>query len=639
MAGHTQFTVLVACDLNGKCNFELGFPVRPSIPELRERIEEDVGAEASLRRGPGAGPLQMSRAQVFDERLEMWVDLTQPEQLDNFCQVYVFQSNFRDTPGRIPPPIKPLPSRHTTNYRQNNQYAPSAAYPPPGAYSAGQPGAPSAQGTRSGSGDPYADPYGGAPTGHQQYQYAPPPGHELEVQQPPLEVDSSGRDRAAHLPELPGHADKVRLVFQELDTRRARAVNQDDWRSSFERLRLTGSEDGRSPFSDDEVTKLFQSAAGSEGEGQCTYNKFQSFAELYPKLLDALYYRSRDFYADQGRQDKLKQEKERLERLQQKAEAARDEVAASEADVDGRQQAVQDAQADYDNAQERMKDATNDKKEAQEEVDKARRRRDEAKRDAQGVKEQSRKKDSEKRSFERAVASAEKNLKTKEDDLDKAEKEKERLQRALENQEKEIQKKRAEVDEARSGVQAAKDKVEEVRDPDLERDMQDKNDKVASAEEELRNATDEEAQRARALKDAQRQVQQQAHQKQAAEKDAALARSKEGQRKQLAERADRAADDQQKIVDALEQKGDDAIEKRRDQETTEAELLRIEMDVRGQREEVERKEQQLRICHRDFSQTHGRASPPRGAARHADTSGGPQGAGPFRELSPQRGTR
>eukprot|EP01062_Namystynia_karyoxenos_P069843 TRINITY_DN65281_c0_g1_i1.p1 TRINITY_DN65281_c0_g1~~TRINITY_DN65281_c0_g1_i1.p1 ORF type:complete len:619 (+),score=253.92 TRINITY_DN65281_c0_g1_i1:82-1938(+) len=610
MAGG-EFIVLVACDINGKCNFELGFPARPTIPELRDRLEEDIAQECQFRRGQAA-PFLISRAQIFDERLEMWVDLTSQDQLENFCQVYVFQRDHRDTPGRIPPPVKPMPGRHGPRQYQYGAPMRQAGGTPGGAEcgpapSAGPYDAPTHYPVESpyyaspqGGGSTPPGPYGGAHSGSDSPPYA---GSGAEPQHA-----ACGKGR--HLPECPGHADKVRLVFGELDLRKTHTVTQDDWRQIFERVRLTGSDDGRSPFSEQTADDLFTRAAG--GTGEVTLNTFQPFAEFYPKLLDAIYFRSRDWYEDEARRERLQQEREKGERLERRLDEARDGAAGAAADSGQAQQRAEDAAQDLESAKEREQQAQLEKQDAAAEVDAARGEVAAAKKGQQGVKDQLKKRDADKRFAERGVGAAEKQVKQKRDELDKAEKERERLVRALANQEKEIERKRQELERAEQEVGAARERVDRQQDPALDEEAQRALDAVAQAESKLKQAQDEDGQRARALKEAQRAVHQQQQQKQAAEKEVQAAKGKGQQRQQQEERAQRELEQQTSQIEKLEQQQQEYEDRRRDQESTEAELLQMEARLREQRESVEKKEQQLRHAHRDFSQGYGRASPPRG---------------------------
>eukprot|EP00756_Hemistasia_phaeocysticola_P052052 Hpha_TRINITY_DN27246_c0_g1::TRINITY_DN27246_c0_g1_i1::g.140681::m.140681 len=94
------FTVLVGVNLNGNCNFKLSFPARPSVAELRARVERDLVLEAKSRR-PGV-PFVVRGLQVFDERVGVWVDLLAAVQLDDSCQINVLQNECRDLPDYIP---------------------------------------------------------------------------------------------------------------------------------------------------------------------------------------------------------------------------------------------------------------------------------------------------------------------------------------------------------------------------------------------------------------------------------------------------------------------------------------------------------------------------------------------------------
>eukprot|EP01065_Artemidia_motanka_P016749 TRINITY_DN20358_c0_g1_i1.p1 TRINITY_DN20358_c0_g1~~TRINITY_DN20358_c0_g1_i1.p1 ORF type:complete len:569 (+),score=230.71 TRINITY_DN20358_c0_g1_i1:58-1707(+) len=107
------FTAYVAADFNGKCNFEFSFGSRPAVEAFIDRLDLVLGTEAAARRLPAqpVTPFKILRVQVFDERIEMWVDLVSAGQLHDRCQCYCFQEKsgwHSDAPGPIPPPTQPV---------------------------------------------------------------------------------------------------------------------------------------------------------------------------------------------------------------------------------------------------------------------------------------------------------------------------------------------------------------------------------------------------------------------------------------------------------------------------------------------------------------------------------------------------
>ena len=374
-----MFTVLAAVDFHQKCNFEFNFPAVPTVTELRDRLEAVLTTEAALRRPAGVPvtAFQIHRLQVFDERMEMWVDLVSSSQLTDYCQAYVFQKEspwHKDTPGRIPPPVRPsqplggappgaaaspaygsplgAPLAHSPLHAAaaplaapalvhesiaRAAYAASPAYPPASAYGASpqlamQPASPL--------------PYGAsvAPV-VESVRVSPQRMHaEPVLVMPPAEV----------APELVSHAEKVRVVYDELDKRKSRAVSLEDWCDLFTRLRL-GQPDG--PFSTDTLEDLFREKADRNRDGFVSFTEFQMFGEMYPKLLDSLYFRCRDQVHHDSRSANI----EAAEALQADLERRRDD---SEAEVHETAGAVASAQQKEEFTQEGVDAAKEREKEA-----------------------------------------------------------------------------------------------------------------------------------------------------------------------------------------------------------------------------------------------------------------------------------
>ena len=290
-----MFVALAAVDLGGKCNFELTFPIVPTITELRERVVSVCTAESAIRR-PAAPLFEFHRAQVFDERMDMWVDLVASSQLEDYCQLYIFQKEspwHKDTPGRIPPPIRPcLHASHpagvaATPQRPSLSPAPAAAQHP-------------------GFSPVRERAVSGSVAGYGSVAPLPPPPQPQSVVPAYAEAAS-----VAALAEVPaGHvpyADKVRGAYDEMDTMRQRAVSLEDWKAAFERLRLTSV----TGLTEETVLDLFAKADRDE-DGIVSYVEFQAFAEVYPKMVDSLHFRARRHKHEVVRKQRLESQEDLL---------------------------------------------------------------------------------------------------------------------------------------------------------------------------------------------------------------------------------------------------------------------------------------------------------------------------------------
>lgn len=565
------FNVLAAADLSGKCNYEISFHALPTVPELRERVEVVLGAEAAVRRPPQAGPFQIHRVQVFDERMEMWVDLVASSQLEDYCQVYLFQKEspyHRDTPGRIPPPVKPtalVSATHSTQPRQYGSAPPStvgSAVPPP---------------------------FVGAGT------FAPAA--------PPAVGSIPAR---GHSPGAATHGEKVRAVFAWLDLGRRRRVSVEDWQASFEKVRLCGDAPGASNRFDPATVEDLFKKADRDGDDIVTPDELQHFCEIYPKLLDSVYYRIQAADLEAARAQRLDAERRRLDDLESQLNAAQDGAAQADRDAEDKKRAVDDADANIGNAKANEEAAARDKDAAHAATEDVRGKLMQTKKDLQTTRDAGRGREAEKRKMQGLVDTAEKKQKAVEADRDRAERAVELLKKQLAQAEEDLRKQEGNVDAAKDGVDQAKQKYQDSLDPAAERDLEDKQGAVNGLEGDLKGAQDEEARLAKNLRDVQRAAQQVAAQKAAAEREAGRLSALADQRRNAEQAAQRAADGQREAIAGLEGEDKVAEAKRTEDEERENELLNQEVRLREQREVVERQEARLRTAHRDFTHDIGR---------------------------------
>eukprot|EP00755_Sulcionema_specki_P019477 Sspe_Gene.69573::Locus_41011_Transcript_2_2_Confidence_0.500_Length_2101::g.69573::m.69573 len=86
------FTVLVAGEVLGQThNFEYSFSTHPTLNELSQQVESIFTAELGKNNQLGGDTtFAVQRMQVYDDRLQRWVELTSGRQLQDGCQVYVY---------------------------------------------------------------------------------------------------------------------------------------------------------------------------------------------------------------------------------------------------------------------------------------------------------------------------------------------------------------------------------------------------------------------------------------------------------------------------------------------------------------------------------------------------------------------
>ena len=118
---------------------------------------------------------------------------------------------------------------------------------------------------------------------------------------------------AKRFPEKPTKEEKLRLVFDEIDAARKRYINEKDLQVIFKNLNIN--------FTAPTVSDLFQRADVPKSN-VLNFSNFLSWAEHYPTLIDAIYYRSRGVFEQQNRMGEIESGKDTLGELSQKERAA-----------------------------------------------------------------------------------------------------------------------------------------------------------------------------------------------------------------------------------------------------------------------------------------------------------------------------
>lgn len=566
------FTVLSAVDLSGKLNFELLFPTKPSIAELRARVDRDLGMEANLRR-PNV-PFAVSRVQVFDERLQMWVDLVAAVQLEDYCQLYVFQVESpycRDLPGHIPAPQRP---------------------------------------TAAGIGSPVREPDMRGVSPQRLRQPSPdmvPPQEQIS----PFRQRQREIDLRASAPEVPApaHSDKVRMVYDDLDQGRSRKVSFEDWQKVFTDLRLA-EPDGMLTTST--VEDLFNEKADKNKDGIVTFQEFARFAESYPKLLDSLYYRGRAIVHERERKNNIKRSQDEADSLQQRVDEAADALSQQERAALEQGAKVKDAEGAIQRAEDEAALAKKDSDRAHQECADERRVRGEKATARDRAKEDVRNKDAELRGQARNVAAAEKKKDQKQADIDRQTQAIERLEQQLAAAREEKSKQEGELEDLTRKLgeeQGAADEIERSKE-DLSGKLEAANAELSDAERALGEKLKEEE----AAKKAYREQQQKLQQAQAAHdrelKEEQTQKQKEDSRKRAHARAEDNFNEHAKVVADLVENDRHQDEERENNHKKENSIVESEIRLREQRDAVEEREKELHNAANDFAAETGRVRSP-----------------------------
>ena len=252
--------VFVATDVFGqKLNYELEFPTQPSVMELLNHIENVFTAEQNVRK-VGMTPYKVSKLNVVDETTEDWVEVVAQSQLKNYCQVYAFQphsTQATESQGHIPTAIRP---RHLQVTAGMGAVTPIMA----------------SAGSRGPSVGSYAP---AAPVIHGRIQSTTP------TQLPPVIVPHASMGGLAQVKLLPAdasHDEKVRAAFEGLDANANQLIESEELKRGFQMFGID--------FSNATTDDLFRKA-DMDRDGVINYAEWQRFCELYPTLLDSLYYR------------------------------------------------------------------------------------------------------------------------------------------------------------------------------------------------------------------------------------------------------------------------------------------------------------------------------------------------------------
>jgi len=124
------------------------------------------------------------------------------------------------------------------------------------------------------------------------------------------------------LPPEATHDQKVAAVFGELDVSGNRVIESDEWRRGVRMLRLD--------LPPATVADLFM-RADMDGDQVISWGEWERFCEVFPTLLDCMYYRARDYWEDFRQHQVLRASEDELEALKaDEAEAHRAHLAAQE---------------------------------------------------------------------------------------------------------------------------------------------------------------------------------------------------------------------------------------------------------------------------------------------------------------------
>eukprot|EP01062_Namystynia_karyoxenos_P000562 TRINITY_DN10201_c0_g1_i2.p1 TRINITY_DN10201_c0_g1~~TRINITY_DN10201_c0_g1_i2.p1 ORF type:complete len:765 (+),score=281.34 TRINITY_DN10201_c0_g1_i2:79-2295(+) len=622
------FTLFAAADLWGtKINYEFPFPDKPSPLQLQQAAAAVFAAESAARRPaavPAAHAFQLDRLQTFDERSQSWVDLRSPQQLQEGSQVYVFQlesAHHQEQQSTIPPPVALPASAQAQLANQLSAIpalpagyspAPSPPPPPPPVVAA----ALSPCGALRGRTLPSGEGAGGRPAewlspvprppAPARPQPAPPPAAAADGPGRPARADPAGAPSAPRAPPQPApdvpHREKVLAVFSALTPPGRRGFEIDHFRELLMRLRcdITGAA----------AAELFV-RADADGDNVVVEQEWGRFCELFPALLDCLYFRSRDSEAEGRLEAAITEARARLERVRDREQELRlatisgaSEAAECTQRLAAHDGAAQAAEAREEEARAALGAARGEAERARDEVRACTAAlgtaRDDERRQGLAVQEAG-----------RAVELARRQLQQQSIREQQKAEEIRALERRLEELRGQLKEAQAAVDRAHHGVAAAEAEEQVAAEllKERQRGTQQHQQQVAACEEGVAMALQRQQQAEQAVHEAEALGRQEAVQRRRLEEELAHAQAREQQQHAAVQEAGGAVAEQEAALRQLERELVDTGLRRRQQEEDERPLLEQERRLVAQREALAEEERRLRSEHRSFHSVYGRGTP------------------------------
>eukprot|EP01064_Diplonema_japonicum_P034753 TRINITY_DN731_c0_g1_i4.p1 TRINITY_DN731_c0_g1~~TRINITY_DN731_c0_g1_i4.p1 ORF type:complete len:616 (+),score=221.15 TRINITY_DN731_c0_g1_i4:76-1923(+) len=553
------FTLLIAADIHGtKTNYEVEFLAQPTIPDLHRKVEQVFGSDFTARAPAGCpSTFAIDRMQIFDERVELWVDLLSSTQLQDFSQIYVFQPEtawHREVQSKLPPAVR----------------APSSA---------------SASALIAAGVSPHRS-ASAASLAH--------------VPVAPIIVPTP-TTASAHILLRSGadasHEEKVSMVFDEMDARKIRAIDMSEFQAFLTNLQFE--------FSPNTIGDLFVKA-DTNRDGSVSYPEFQRFCERYPTLLDAMHYRAREYWQDVRQKEGIEAARRLLESLRAReidARAATAQAAAETAAQEGRLAAQVQAVAEAE-AKEREALAILDASRLETE----RARAEVAGRCAeeQAARDNERAKQLQHVEAQREMEAAELRLRQQESEQALSEERLREIERLLMEQQREVEAQRANTNRARSDLANSQGVEQQAAmiSAEATRDVQMAAERVALAKGDLARAQDRERDCTAAHLGAREATAHQKVQKEREEQELLICREKEAAKKTIEVESVRAVEAQEAMCRSLEQENMEHAAARAKVQAEEAPLIDQEVRLREQRDNLEQKEAMLRDEAGAFSVRH-----------------------------------
>jgi len=386
------------------------------------------------------------------------------------------------------------------------------------------------------------------------------------------------------------HDEKVLQLFDDFGGRRSghrRGMELDAWVTACRRLNIG--------FATATVGELFE-RADVDGDGAVSLVEFQRFGELYPTLVDCLYYRAKDAATEQQCRASLEDAKCHLGDLRTALQGARDEHKQAQDNTDAADEALQRASA-------AVAEAQNVEQALQRRVEEAKRETERAKADVrdrtseiQSIKDTERAEALAAQDVQRKLDTAVRKMQAQEGELRRAEERMREIERLLEEQQYDVQQQRQQVELYRQEVQVVRREEHDASCAvaNVRGECRMLAEAVVAAEEEVSRRQDAERAAGGQLREAAGEVSRRVADRDEQHRGVAICREREVAKRGTEEQAARAVDDQERRVDAMHQECSEFVARRRAVDDEEKPLLEKEVRLRAQRESLEKQEAKLR---------------------------------------------
>eukprot|EP01060_Flectonema_neradi_P009499 TRINITY_DN16761_c0_g1_i1.p1 TRINITY_DN16761_c0_g1~~TRINITY_DN16761_c0_g1_i1.p1 ORF type:complete len:424 (+),score=106.12 TRINITY_DN16761_c0_g1_i1:61-1332(+) len=406
----------------------------------------------------------------------------------------------------------------------------------------------------------------------------------------------------------PSFTTKAKIAFEFFDANKtAKGISVDDLGNGFRRLAFE--------FTQSTVNDL-HAKGDANCDGLLSFAEWQRFGELYPTLLDCVYYRSIDAELERTRRSELENKGNELTALRkQEADSREIHVAAQQATAEAESLLTQQSDAIVAAQQHAagMKAAHEQAKVATEQ---ARSDLRQANSDLNIAKDRERQANSAASESKRLIESAERKLNIQCGKVNHAEEKVRELERQLAQARAEVEQEMCEADKVRTEIAKALERDNEIAmlAQEATRQLRAAMDTVTLGEEEVRARQANEKDTAGLLREANASVAKECAQKDVCMRNLAATRDIEKQRLHESQQASAAAENMEREIIHLEKEFLDSASKREETNMEENPLIEQELKLRAQRDNLEQKEAQLNneVCH--FNDRKQRSASPRRSA-------------------------